>query len=76
MPPEDVDDNLFKKHVAAMKCCCENPKSKGCRTRKFGPTLEDLPQNFNLGQGWIDGTEDALCEAVTKSSQWNGFNAQ
>jgi hypothetical protein len=71
MPPIHVDPALVKKHVAAMKCCCENPHSLGCKTRKFGPTLADLPDGFAEGKGWIDGQEASLCNSIEKSVQWN-----
>jgi hypothetical protein len=32
----------FGKHIAAMKCCCEKPNAKGCKTRRFGPTTEEI----------------------------------
>jgi hypothetical protein len=71
MPPIDVKLSLIKKHVAAMKCCCENPHAKGCRTRQFGPTLKDLPKGFSEGKGWIAGQEDGLCKSTMSSFQWN-----
>jgi cytochrome c553 len=70
MPPMQVDSALFKKHVAAMKCCCDAPHSQGCKTRKFGPTLADLPEGFNEGKGWIEGEEPGLCKGVMESPQW------
>ncbi|MDO8843346.1 MAG: hypothetical protein Q7U98_00360 [Methylicorpusculum sp.] len=70
MPPMPVDSALFKKHVAAMKCCCENPHAQGCKTRKFGPTLADLPEGFSEGKGWIKGQETGLCKSTIESFQW------
>jgi len=66
-----VDSALFKKHVAAMKCCCDNPHAQGCKTRKFGPTLADLPEGFGEGKGWISGQEPGLCKGAMESLQWN-----
>lgn len=71
MPPISVDPALVKKHVAAMKCCCDNSHSLGCKTRKFGPTLADLPAGFFEGQGWVDGQEPSLCNSIENSVQWN-----
>lgn len=71
MPPVDVDLALYKKHVAAMKCCCDNPQAKGCKTRKFGPTLADLPEGFAEGKGWVEGQEPGLCQSTMDSVQWN-----
>ena len=70
MPPMPVDSALFKKHVAAMKCCCENPHAQGCKTRKFGPTLADLPEGFSEEKGWIKGQETGLCKSTMESFQW------
>jgi len=70
MPPMTVADSLYKKHVAVMKCCCENPQAKGCKTRKFGPTVDDLPKGFEQGKGWQQGKEPGLCEAIMESTQW------
>lgn len=71
MPPMTVNHALVKKHVAAMKCCCANPRSKGCKIRKFGPTKADLPEGFAEGKGWVNGEESSLCESVIESYQWN-----
>ena len=71
MPPIKVDPALMKKHVAAMQCCCANPQSQGCQTRKFGPTVADLPAGFYEGKGWMAGQEPGLCEGVIHSAQWN-----
>lgn len=71
MPPIQVDSALFKKHVAAMKCCCENPHAQGCKVRKFGPTLADLPEGFLEGKGWISGQEPGLCQGTMEGFQWN-----
>jgi hypothetical protein len=71
MPPMPVDSGLFKKHVAAMKCCCDNPHAQGCKTRKFGPTLADLPEGFSEGKGWVSGQEPGLCKGAMESQQWN-----
>lgn len=71
MPPRNVDQAVMKKHVAAMKCCCNNPNSKGCNTRKFGPTEADLPKGFNKGEGWVRGQESNLCKEILSSFQWN-----
>jgi len=71
MPPIDVDTALFKKHVAAMKCCCENPHAQGCKVRKFGPTLADLPAGFDEGKGWSEGREAGLCQGIMEGFQWN-----
>nr|WP_305908705.1 hypothetical protein [Methylomarinum sp. Ch1-1]MDP4521557.1 hypothetical protein [Methylomarinum sp. Ch1-1] len=71
MPPVNVDSALVKKHVAAMKCCCQNPQARGCKTRKFGPTKADLPEGFAEGKGWVSGQEPGLCAAVMDSLQWN-----
>lgn len=73
MPPIPADPALVKKHISAMKCCCENPNSQGCKTRKFGPTLADLPEGFNEGKGWVDGQEPSLCNAIEHSVQWNAY---
>lgn len=70
MPPEAVDTALYKKHVAAMKCCCENPKAQGCKVRTFGPTLADLPDGFSENKGWHEGQEPGLCKATMESNQW------
>lgn len=74
MPPIKVDFAMLKKHIAAMKCCCDNPHSLGCKTRKFGPTIADLPKGFENNEGWEKGQEPGLCAAVEKSLQWNGVN--
>jgi cytochrome c553 len=71
MPPTQVDLALYKKHVAAMKCCCENPQAQGCKTRKFGPTLADLPEGFSQGKGWVNGQEPGLCKGTMEGFQWN-----
>jgi cytochrome c553 len=71
MPPEPVDLALYKKHVAAMKCCCENPHSQGCKTRKFGPTAAELPEGFMQGKGWVNGEEPGLCKGTMEGFQWN-----
>lgn len=71
MPPIRVDAARIKKHVAALQCCCKNPRAKGCRSRRFGPTEADLPEGFEEGKGWVDGQETGLCDAVIKSYQWN-----
>lgn len=71
MPPIHVDLALYKKHIAAMKCCCENPHAQGCQTRKFGPTLADLPEGFSEGKGWVSGQEPGLCQGTIESLQWN-----
>lgn len=71
MPPMNIEPALVKKHVAAMKCCCENPYAEGCRTRKFGPTLADLPEGFSEGGGWVAGQEPGLCKDTMKSFQWD-----
>ncbi len=71
MPPINMDLAMVKKHVAAMKCCCNNPSSKGCKTRQFGPTKADLPKGFKDGEGWVNGNESNLCQAILNSAQWN-----
>lgn len=71
MPPISVEPAIVKKHVAAMKCCCDNPHAKGCYTRKFGPTEADLPLGFSEGKGWIKGRGAGLCQEVITSAQWN-----
>lgn len=71
MPPVPVDLALYKKHVATMKCCCQNPQAKGCKTRKFGPTLADLPEGFSEGEGWSSGQESDLCQGTMQGFQWN-----
>jgi hypothetical protein len=35
-------ESAFGAHIERMKCCCQNPMSKGCLTRPLGPTLDDL----------------------------------
>ncbi len=71
MPPIDEDLTVIKKHLAAIKCCCNNPNAKGCRMRKFGPTQADLPAGFNQGKGWVNGQQDELCQGILESIQWN-----
>ncbi len=71
MPPIRVNSAMYKKHVAAMKCCCETPNSQGCKTRKFGPTEADLPEGFAEDKGWKSGTEAGLCQGITENTQWN-----
>ncbi|WP_431067666.1 hypothetical protein [Methylotuvimicrobium sp.] len=71
MPPIAAAPALIKKHVAAMKCCCDNPQSQGCKSRKFGPTLADLPKGFHEGKGWVSGQEPGLCKDIMESYQWN-----
>lgn len=71
MPPIKVDSAVVKKHIAALKCCCSNPHSKGCQTRKFGPTPADLPKGFSEGKGWISGQEPSLCKDLMQSAQWD-----
>ena len=71
MPPRNEDLAVVKKHVAAMKCCCNNPNAKGCKTRKFGPTQADLPEGFRKGEGWISGQGSNLCKGIMDSLQWN-----
>lgn len=71
MPPITVEPTLVKKHVAAMKCCCAQPTSKGCSYRKFGPTRADLPAGFDEGKGWVQGEDPGLCAATLESLQWN-----
>lgn len=71
MPPGKVNYSLVKKHIAAMKCCCENPHAKGCKFRKFGPTRADLPKGFGDGKGWIKGQGTGLCQSIIESAQWN-----
>jgi hypothetical protein len=71
MPPYPVDSALYKKHVAAMKCCCENPHAQGCKTRQFGPTQAELPEGFNQGKGWVNGQEAGLCKDTIEGFQWN-----
>ncbi|OQK18455.1 hypothetical protein AU255_11745 [Methyloprofundus sedimenti] len=71
MPPLIMDSALIKKHVATMKCCCNNPDAKGCKTRKFGPTLADLPKDFSKGEGWVSGQGANLCKGTMNSIQWN-----
>lgn len=70
MPPIQVDSALLKKHLATMKCCCDNPHAQGCKTRKFGPTQADLPDGFSEGKGWISGQEPGLCKGTMESFQW------
>lgn len=70
MPPIQVDLALFKKHVAAMNCCCEYPDSQGCKVRKFGPDVTDLPNGFAEGKGWIDGQKPGLCKGLIDNMQW------
>ncbi len=72
MPPTDAKLDMVKKHVAAIRCCCQNPNAKGCRSRKFGPTEADLPEGFHEGKGWVKGQEAGLCESVIESPQWSG----
>lgn len=72
MPPIDVDSAVIKKHSAVMKCCCENPRAKGCKSRRFGPRESDLPAGFSDGRGWVDGREAGLCQDMAQSFQWNG----
>ena len=71
MPPTSVDAALFKKHVAALQCCCQYPYSLGCRSRKFGPTVADLPAGFAEGKGWISGRDPGLCQGAMESLQWS-----
>lgn len=71
MPPIDMNPAVIKKHIAVMKCCCNNPSAKGCKKRNFGPTLSDLPKGFDQGKGWISGQESGLCQATMDSLQWN-----
>ncbi len=71
MPPIEVELSQIKKHVSAIKCCCENPHAKGCKSRQFGPTRADLPKDFERGGGWVDGNEPGLCESIVESYQWN-----
>jgi hypothetical protein len=35
-------NETFGKHIERMKCCCAKPNAKGCKTRPFGPTLEEI----------------------------------
>lgn len=70
MPPTDATLDVIKKHVAAINCCCENPDAKGCKSRKFGPTEEELPKGFYEGKGWISGQEPGLCQGIIYSFQW------
>lgn len=71
MPPRKADLALVKKHVAAIKCCCDNPDAKGCKNRIFGPTQTDLPRGFKKGEGWVSGQGANLCKGILNSSQWN-----
>ncbi|GAB4258276.1 MAG: hypothetical protein Kow0065_07930 [Methylomicrobium sp.] len=71
MPPISVDPATVKKHVAVLKCCCENPQAQGCRSRRFGPTEADLAEDFREGGGWVEGQEPGLCKNVMESFQWN-----
>ncbi len=71
MPPRKVDLPVLKKHLAAIKCCCENPDSQGCSYRRFGPTEKDLPEGFSEGKGWIEGNKKKLCAEIINSYQWN-----
>jgi len=71
MPPLIMDSTLVKKHVATMKCCCDNPNSQGCKTRQFGPTLADLPKGFSNVEGWINGQGENLCKGTMNSLQWS-----
>ena len=70
MPPTNATLDVIKKHVAAIKCCCATPNAKGCKSRKFGPTAEELPNGFYEGKGWVSGQEPGLCESIIDSSQW------
>jgi hypothetical protein len=37
-------DQIFGKHIERMRCCCEKPFAKGCKTRKFATSKpEQLP---------------------------------
>jgi len=49
------------KHVKRLKCCCENPTAKGCRSRAFGPTKEALGPGLAEGvlPPWVRGGGDA-----------------
>ena len=71
MPPIPVEPALFKKHVAALQCCCQYPHAQGCRSRKFGPTIADLPLGFAEGKGWVSGSEPGLCQGAMESLQWS-----
>lgn len=71
MPPTVLDAALVKKHVATMQCCCRYPDAKGCKKRKFGPTLADLPEDFSNGGGWVSGQGSNLCTSTMNSLQWN-----
>ena len=71
MPPMSVDNAVLKKHVAAIKCCCTYPDSKGCLSREFGPTRADLPEGFSQGKGWVKGQESNLCKEILSSFQWD-----
>ncbi len=70
MPPVHVDSGVIKKHVGALKCCCQYPESKGCLSRQFGPTEADVPVGFAQGEGWVKGEKEGLCLEVLESVQW------
>jgi hypothetical protein len=61
MPPGNVDPAVIKKHVKALQCCCKYPNAKGCKTRKFGPTPEDVPARFSEGGGWVKSEGPRKC---------------
>ncbi len=61
MPPVKVDVKSVNRHITAMGCCCKNPQAKGCKTRQIGPTLEDLPEGFFEGKGWVSSQGDQEC---------------
>lgn len=71
MPPMHMRSAVIKKHIAALKCCCQTPDAKGCRTREFGPTENDLPAGFKAGKGWVSGQEPGMCQDIINSFQWN-----
>lgn len=32
----------YGKHIDRMKCCCQKPNARGCKTRAFGPTVAEM----------------------------------
>jgi hypothetical protein len=38
----DEYNRTWGPHVARIKCCCEKPYARGCLSRPFGPTVEEL----------------------------------